>query len=175
MELQDEIMSPSMSLSDDSDAPLVDQARAVGAFKKVVLLIAGSAMQRYGEKLQDEQEVLSYIADIVINTYAAESAVLRAQANANGNEAARLLPMPQASTCRRPPDVSSLLPALVSRHERRGHVAHTACGAAPRAQGHSSQRGRDAAPSRRRDDRKGWLPDLYGIVEACRFGGLPRW
>jgi alkylation response protein AidB-like acyl-CoA dehydrogenase len=89
MKLQDEIMSPSMTPG-DSDLPLVDQARAVGAFKKVVLLIAGSAMQRYGEKLQDEQEVLSYIADIVIDTYAAESAVLRAQASANGDEAAAL-------------------------------------------------------------------------------------
>jgi alkylation response protein AidB-like acyl-CoA dehydrogenase len=88
MKLQDEIMSPSMSLSGDADAPLADQARAVGAFKKVVLLMAGSAMQRYGEKLQNEQEVLSYIADIVIDTYAAESAVLRAQASANGNDAA---------------------------------------------------------------------------------------
>jgi alkylation response protein AidB-like acyl-CoA dehydrogenase len=90
MKLQDEIMSPSMTPSGDSDLPLAEQAYAVGAFKKVVLLIAGSAMQRYGEKLQDEQEVLSYIADIVIDTYAAESAVLRAQANANGNEAAAL-------------------------------------------------------------------------------------
>jgi alkylation response protein AidB-like acyl-CoA dehydrogenase len=90
MKLQDEIMSPSMTLSGDSDLPLVDQARAVGAFKKVLLLIAGSAMQRYGDQLQDEQEVLSYIADIVIDAYAAESAVLRAQANASGNHAAAL-------------------------------------------------------------------------------------
>jgi hypothetical protein len=37
-------------------------------------------MQRYGDKLQDEQEVLSYIADVVIDTFAAESAVLRATA-----------------------------------------------------------------------------------------------
>ena len=69
-----------MSLPDESDGALVEQARAVAAFKKVVLLTAGSAMQRFGEKLQDEQEVLSYIADIVIETFAAESAVLRAQA-----------------------------------------------------------------------------------------------
>jgi len=80
MKLQDEIMSASMSLPEESDGVLVDQERAVKAFKKVVLLVAGSAMQRFGEKLQDEQEVLSFIADIIIDTYAAESAVLRAQA-----------------------------------------------------------------------------------------------
>ena len=48
--LQDEIMSPSMSVPDDSDGALAAEARACGAFKKVVLLVAGTAMQRYGKK-----------------------------------------------------------------------------------------------------------------------------
>jgi hypothetical protein len=77
--LQDEIMSPSMSMTDDADGVLAEQARAVGAFKKVVLLVAGTAMQRYGNKIEQEQEVLSFLADILIDTYAAESAVLRAR------------------------------------------------------------------------------------------------
>jgi alkylation response protein AidB-like acyl-CoA dehydrogenase len=88
--LQDEIMSPSMNVLDDSEGVLVAEARAVSAFKKVVLLIAGSAMQHYGDKLQDEQEVLSYVADIVIDAYAAECAVLRAQAVAAGDKTALL-------------------------------------------------------------------------------------
>jgi alkylation response protein AidB-like acyl-CoA dehydrogenase len=78
-QLQDEIMSPSMSMPEVSDEPLVDEARACGVFKKVVLMVAGTAMQRYGVKLEQEQEVLSYLADILIDTYAAESSVLRAQ------------------------------------------------------------------------------------------------
>ncbi|HWI16802.1 MAG TPA: acyl-CoA dehydrogenase family protein [Vicinamibacterales bacterium] len=77
--LQDEIMSPSMSMPDDSEGALVAEARACAAFKKVVLMVAGTAMQRYGTKLEQEQEVLSYLADILIDAYAAESAVLRAQ------------------------------------------------------------------------------------------------
>ena len=77
--LQDEIMSPSMSVPDDSDGALTAEARACVAFKKVVLLVAGTAMQRYGTKIEGEQEVLSFLADILIDTYAAESAVLRAQ------------------------------------------------------------------------------------------------
>jgi alkylation response protein AidB-like acyl-CoA dehydrogenase len=77
--LQDEIMSPSMSVPEDADGVLVNEMRACGAFKKVVLLIAGTAMQTYGAKLEQEQEVLSYLADILIDTYASESAVLRAQ------------------------------------------------------------------------------------------------
>jgi alkylation response protein AidB-like acyl-CoA dehydrogenase len=78
--LQDEIMSPSMSVPDDSDGVLTAESRACITFKKVVLMVAGTAMQRFGTKLEQEQEVLSYLADILIDTYAAESAVLRAKA-----------------------------------------------------------------------------------------------
>ena len=72
-------MSPSLSMPDAEDTMLADEVRAVGAFKKVVLMLAGTAMQRYGDKLQDEQEVLTYLADVLIDTYASESALLRAQ------------------------------------------------------------------------------------------------
>ncbi len=81
--LQDEIMSPSMSVPEDSDSVLAAEARACVAFKKVVLMVAGSAMQRYGTKIEGEQEVLSFLADILIDAYASESAVLRAQDAAN--------------------------------------------------------------------------------------------
>jgi len=49
--------------------------------------VAGTAMQRYGQKIEQEQEVLSLLADMLIDTYASESAVLRAQ-----DAAARTLP-----------------------------------------------------------------------------------
>ena len=162
MKLQDEIMSPSMTLPDDADVPLVDQARAVGAFKKVVLLIAGSAMQRYGEKLQDEQEVLSYIADIVIDTYAAESAVLRAQASANGNDAAR-------AACRRGERLRARgvrthragRPLVPGGDERWGRAAHPARGAAPRcSRSHRSTRSRCGGVLPMRPTARGGYP-LY--------------
>jgi alkylation response protein AidB-like acyl-CoA dehydrogenase len=41
--------------------------------------VIGTAMQTYGETLTDQQEVLSYAADILIDIYLAESAVLRAR------------------------------------------------------------------------------------------------
>ena len=59
--------------------PLGDEMRLVAAFKKVALMVLGTAMQTYGEKLTDEQEVLSYAADILLDAFAAESAVLRAR------------------------------------------------------------------------------------------------
>jgi alkylation response protein AidB-like acyl-CoA dehydrogenase len=81
-QLQDEIMSPSVAAFDDDEGILAAERRACRAFKKVVLLVAGTAMQRYGEGIDREQEVLTYLADLCIDTYAAESAVLRAVAAA---------------------------------------------------------------------------------------------
>jgi alkylation response protein AidB-like acyl-CoA dehydrogenase len=78
--LQDEVLSPSAGGTTNSDDHvLADEMRVIGAFKKVASMIVGTAMQTYGEKLTDQQEVLGYAADILIDSFAAESAVLRAQ------------------------------------------------------------------------------------------------
>jgi len=79
--LQDEVMSPSVpGASFPDDTGLAEELRLVASFKKVALMVLGTAMQTYGPKLHDEQEVLSFAADIMIDTFAAESAVLRASA-----------------------------------------------------------------------------------------------
>jgi alkylation response protein AidB-like acyl-CoA dehydrogenase len=79
-QLQDEVLSPSIGAAGGlDDQPLADEMRAIAAFKKVALMIIGTAMQTYGEKLADQQEVLGYTADVLIDTYAGESCVLRAQ------------------------------------------------------------------------------------------------
>lgn len=76
--LQDEIMSPSLSATAGDDGVLAAELRACTAFKKVVLLVAGTAMQTFGAKIEDEQEILSFLADLITDAYTAESAVLRA-------------------------------------------------------------------------------------------------
>ena len=77
--LQDELLGPpSMPAADDS--LLADERRAIDAFKKTALMVLGVAMQTYGQKLTDEQEVLMHIADIAIDVFSAESATLRAAA-----------------------------------------------------------------------------------------------
>jgi alkylation response protein AidB-like acyl-CoA dehydrogenase len=48
-------------------------------WKKLVLMVAGAAIQKYMDKLNDEQELLFNAADILINIYVAESALLRVQ------------------------------------------------------------------------------------------------
>jgi alkylation response protein AidB-like acyl-CoA dehydrogenase len=77
--LQDELLSPPSALPMD-DTILADERRAVAAFKKTALLVLGLAMQTFGPKLTDEQEVLMHEADILMEVFAAESAVLRAEA-----------------------------------------------------------------------------------------------
>jgi alkylation response protein AidB-like acyl-CoA dehydrogenase len=76
--LQDEIMSP--SLEPPGDGLLEAEQAATRGFKKAALAVLGTAMQTYGDKVTDEQEVLSWTADILMDAYAAESAVLRALA-----------------------------------------------------------------------------------------------
>ncbi len=75
--LQDEIMTPAPSVP-PGDGPLEAQQAAVGMFKKVALAVLGLALQTYGNKLSDEQEVLSYASDILMDAFATESVVLRA-------------------------------------------------------------------------------------------------
>jgi alkylation response protein AidB-like acyl-CoA dehydrogenase len=75
--LQDEILTPSMP-EPPSDEPLDNERRTVASLKKVALMVLGTAMQTYGEKLTDQQEVLTLAADIITDVYAAESVLLRA-------------------------------------------------------------------------------------------------
>jgi len=75
--LQDELLTPSMP-EPPGDGALETERRAVASMKKVALMLLGTAMQTYGEKLSEEQEVLTAIADVVTDVFAAESVLLRA-------------------------------------------------------------------------------------------------
>jgi alkylation response protein AidB-like acyl-CoA dehydrogenase len=77
--LQDELLgAPAMPSTDEGT--LADERRAVESFKKAALMIFGTALQTYADKLGDQQEVLTHVADMLMDVYAADSAVLRAQA-----------------------------------------------------------------------------------------------
>ncbi len=56
---------------------LGDEKRMVANFKKAVLMVAGGAAQKLGLELAKHQETLMHIADMVIDTYMAESVLLR--------------------------------------------------------------------------------------------------
>ncbi len=63
---------------DTDDGKLTLQKEMVEMAKKIALLVAGAAVQKYMMKLPEEQEILSSISDIVIEVFAMESSLLRA-------------------------------------------------------------------------------------------------
>jgi alkylation response protein AidB-like acyl-CoA dehydrogenase len=65
-----------------ADGFLGAEARMLAGAKKVALMCLGLAAQRFAEALQEQQEVLAHFADIAMETYALESALLRAQKRA---------------------------------------------------------------------------------------------
>jgi alkylation response protein AidB-like acyl-CoA dehydrogenase len=84
--LQDELLGPPSMPADDGGV-LGDERRAVEAFKKAALMVFGVALQSYGQKLADQQEVLTHLADMLIDVYAADSAILRALAASRRSDA----------------------------------------------------------------------------------------
>jgi alkylation response protein AidB-like acyl-CoA dehydrogenase len=89
--LMDEVLS-GPSLAEDIEGPLAEERKLVLSAKKLGLFAAGAATQKYKQAIQDQQEVMGAIADMVIETYAMESAILRAQkiAEKQGESAAAL-------------------------------------------------------------------------------------
>jgi len=87
--LMDEVVSgPTADESEDDD--FVEERKMVSGAKKLSLFAAGVASQKYMQAMQDQQEIMGTIADMVIETYAMESAVLRAQKLAARNGGAGL-------------------------------------------------------------------------------------
>jgi alkylation response protein AidB-like acyl-CoA dehydrogenase len=76
--LMDEVLA-GPSVGEDLEGPLADERKLVTQAKKLGLFAAGAATQKYMQAIQDQQEVMGAIADMVIETYAMESAVLRSQ------------------------------------------------------------------------------------------------
>jgi len=77
--LMDEILSPSMPSFDTDESLLANELKLMQNAKKVALMTLGTAAQKYMMGLADEQEVLLGVADIIMDTYAMESAILRTQ------------------------------------------------------------------------------------------------
>jgi alkylation response protein AidB-like acyl-CoA dehydrogenase len=91
--LMDEVLA-GPSVGEELEGPLAEERKLVAQAKKLGLFVSGAATQKYMQAIQDQQEVMGAIADIVIETYAMESAVLRAQKMAETKgEAAAALPI----------------------------------------------------------------------------------
>ncbi|MFT3826006.1 MAG: acyl-CoA dehydrogenase family protein [Chitinophagaceae bacterium] len=76
MNVQKELMSIPDFGSGDEEA-FAKEKKLISNFKKAILMTAGAAVQKLMMKIESEQEVLMNIADMAIDTYHAESALLR--------------------------------------------------------------------------------------------------
>ena len=72
------LMTPSFEELDDS-VPFAAEKALLAGLKQAFLVVAGTGAQKYQAKIKDEQEVLLAVADVAINIFAMESAVLRAE------------------------------------------------------------------------------------------------
>jgi alkylation response protein AidB-like acyl-CoA dehydrogenase len=92
MKLADEILA-GPSLEEAPEGVLADEARVVANTKKMFLQAAGGAVQKFREKLADEQELIGALSNVVMEIYAMESCLLRAQkaAAAKGESATQTM------------------------------------------------------------------------------------
>ena len=92
MKLADEILA-GPSFEEAPEGVLADEARVLANAKKMFLQAAGGAVQKFREKLADEQELIAALSNIVMEIYAMESCLLRAQkaAAARGESAAQTM------------------------------------------------------------------------------------
>lgn len=82
----------SMPSMDRPEGPYAEELKAIGDFKKVILMTAGGAakMQMDGKlNMKDEQEILTNCADMMIDLFAAESMLLRIMKIAGRSEKAQ--------------------------------------------------------------------------------------
>jgi butyryl-CoA dehydrogenase len=91
--LMDEVLSGATTDRSADDA-FAEERKIVSHGKKIGLLAAGVASQKYMQAIQEQQEIMGTIADIAIESYAMESALLRAQKLvARNGESASALPI----------------------------------------------------------------------------------
>ncbi|MRX68751.1 Acyl-CoA dehydrogenase [Flavobacterium resistens] len=88
MKVQEELMGiPSFDTPDFSEL-FAEEKVIVANLKKVFLMVAGSAVQKYGPELDAHQQLLMAASDILIEIYMAESTILRTEklAKAQGED-----------------------------------------------------------------------------------------
>ena len=92
MKLADEILA-GPSFEEAPEGVLAEEARVVANAKKMFLQASGGAMQKFREKLAEEQEIIGALSNMVMEIYAMESSLLRAQkaAAAKGESATQTM------------------------------------------------------------------------------------
>lgn len=91
MAIQKELMSVP-EFGEEPSGVLAKEMNAIRNAKKAILMTAGMAVQKFMQKLADEQEVIMNLTDMLIEVYTSESAILRTQKLATMKNEAELQP-----------------------------------------------------------------------------------
>jgi len=89
-----DLLGPAMKVADELtgipsfDTPdysvlFTEEKEIIGRLKKVFLMVAGAAVQKFGPQLEEHQQLLMAASDILIEIYMAESTILRTEKNVN--------------------------------------------------------------------------------------------
>jgi alkylation response protein AidB-like acyl-CoA dehydrogenase len=78
MKLSEEVLA-GPSFEESPSGAFAEQERSLTQSKKIFLLAAGTAVQKFREQLADQQEIVASLSDIVMDIYAMESSLRRAQ------------------------------------------------------------------------------------------------
>ena len=81
MKVQEELMGIPSFDTPDFSAPLSQEKAIIKNLKKVFLMVAGAGIQKFGPKIEEQQQLMLHAADILIEIYMAESAILRTEKN----------------------------------------------------------------------------------------------
>lgn len=82
-----DLMGPAMAVSKElmaipsfgeEEGAFAAEQKAIANFKKAILMVAGAAVQKLMMKIEHEQEILMYLSDMLMDTFQAESMLLRA-------------------------------------------------------------------------------------------------
>ena len=131
--LMDEVLS-GPSMGEELEGALPKNANSSRRPRSLGLFAAGAATQKYMQAIQDQQEIMGAIADMTIETYAMESAVLRAQkiVETKGEAAAALpIAMTRVYLSQAMEKIESAAQKSDCRGGRRRHAAHAAGDPAP--------------------------------------------
>jgi alkylation response protein AidB-like acyl-CoA dehydrogenase len=98
MAVQKELMSiPEFGTGDET--PFEKERKLIANLKKAILMVSGAAVQKLMMKIDTEQEILMNIADMAIETFNAESVLLRVMKMAEQRPGDKLLPWLNIARC----------------------------------------------------------------------------
>ena len=80
------------NIGEKPEGLLASELEAIRSAKKAILMIAGSAVQKFMQKLADEQEIIMNVTDMLIEVYTSESAILRTQKLSSMKSESEVLP-----------------------------------------------------------------------------------